>query len=565
MTEWDGLTLCMGVAEGKAIDAKDYLRSAASSLKVGASKEADTKEELERYKTALKETDRELKTLIKEAKQNIGESEAGIFEAHRMLLLDSIFQGQVIDLIKQGKTKAEAAVTDITKNTSSMLEEMDDDMLRGRAADVRDVGTRLMKHLKGVQEEGKQKIAEGILVAEELLPGQIVAMDFSAVKGVVLKKGTPTGHTAILLRAMKIPAVSQVDAAEVLACAIESGKNILLDAKSGTVIISPDEKVRAAYQEHLSKADTKGNSVAKEEAKPTAKAASEEPAKAGKKETAHGDAKSSGSSGQIRLYANVGDVNDIDAVLNAEAEGIGLLRSEFLFLDLDRLPTEEEQLDIYAQAAREMGEKPLTIRTLDMGADKEWKVFPNDEENPALGVRGIRFSLQHPDIFRTQLRAIYRASLEGNLRLMFPMVSKLDEIQLAKALVTKVQKDLDAEGIAYEKIPIGMMVETPAAALMSAEFAKEVDFFSIGTNDLTQYTLGMDRDNEKLARMFDAMNPAVLELIRITIQNAHAAGIEVSVCGELAADPKMAKQWKEMGVDILSMNPASIEEIRGLL
>lgn len=446
-----------------------------------------------------------------------------------------------------------------------MLEEMDDDMLRGRAADVRDVGTRLMKHLKGVQEKGKQKIAEGILVAEELLPGQIIAMDFSAVKGVVLKKGTPTGHTAILLRAMKIPAVSQVDAAEVLACAIESGENILLDAKSGTVIISPDEKVRAAYQEHLSKADTKGNSVAKEEAKPTAKAASEEPAKSAKKETAHGDAKSSGSSGQIRLYANVGDVNDIDTVLNAEAEGIGLLRSEFLFLDLDRLPTEEEQLDIYAQAAREMGEKPLTIRTLDMGADKEWKVFPNDEENPALGVRGIRFSLQHPDIFRTQLRAIYRASLEGNLRLMFPMVSKLDEIQLAKALVAKVQKDLDAEGIAYEKIPIGMMVETPAAALMSAEFAKEVDFFSIGTNDLTQYTLGMDRDNEKLARMFDAMNPAVLELIRITIQNAHAAGIEVSVCGELAADPKMAKRWKEMGVDVLSMNPASIEEIRGLL
>ncbi len=498
----------------------------------------DTKGELARYEAAKAAAIEQLQELYQKALKEVGEANAAIFEIHQMMLDDGDYNESVENIIETQKVNAEYAVAVTGDNFAQMFRAMDDDYMRERAADVRDISERVLSILNGGQ-KGKVVTDEPvIIVADDLAPSETVQLEKDMVLSFVTVHGSVNSHTAILARTMAIPAL--IGTEELPLDDTVDGKLAVVDGLNGKIYVEPDaqtlEEMKKRRQAELEKKELlqllKG------------------------KDNVTLDGK------KIMLYANIGNIKDLATVIQNDAGGIGLFRSEFIYLEKDRYPTEEEQFSIYKTAVETMAGKRVIIRTLDIGADKQCEYFEMDkEENPALGYRAIRICLTRPEIFKTQLCALFRASAYGNLAIMYPMITSLWEVKRIKEIVEEVKAELTAEQLEFGNPQQGIMIETPAAVMMSGELAKEVDFFSIGTNDLTQYTLAIDRQNPKLDKFYDAHHPAVLSMIRMTVENAHKAGI----CGELGADTSLTKEFLAMGVDELSVSPGSILPIRKII
>ena len=502
----------------------------------------DTKGELARYEAAKAAAVEQLQELYQKALKEVGEANAAIFEIHQMMLDDGDYNESVKNIIETQKVNAEYAVAVTGDNFAQMFRAMDDDYMRERAADVKDISERVLSILNGGQ-KGKVVTDEPvIIVADDLAPSETVQLEKDMVLSFVTVHGSVNSHTAILARTMAIPAL--IGTEELPLDDTVDGKLAVVDGLNGKIYVEPDaqtlEEMKKRRQAELEKKELlqllKG------------------------KDNVTLDGK------KIMLYANIGNIKDLATVIQNDAGGIGLFRSEFIYLEKDRYPTEEEQFSIYKTAVETMAGKRVIIRTLDIGADKQCEYFKMDkEENPALGYRAIRICLTRPEIFKTQLRALFRASAYGNLAIMYPMITSLWEVKRIKEIVEEVKAELTAEQLELGNPQQGIMIETPAAVMMSGELAKEVDFFSIGTNDLTQYTLAIDRQNPKLDKFYDAHHPAVLSMIRMTVENAHKAGIWAGICGELGADTSLTKEFLAMGVDELSVSPGSILPIRKII
>ena len=502
----------------------------------------DTKGELARYEAAKAAAIEQLQELYQKALKEVGEANAAIFEIHQMMLDDGDYNESVENIIETQKINAEYAVAVTGDNFAQMFRAMDDDYMRERAADVKDVSERVLSILNGGQ-KGKVVTDEPvIIVADDLAPSETVQLEKDMVLSFVTVHGSVNSHTAILARTMAIPAL--IGTEELPLDDTVDGKLAVVDGLNGKIYVEPDaqtlEEMKKRRQAELEKKELlqllKG------------------------KDNVTLDGK------KIMLYANIGNIKDLATVIQNDAGGIGLFRSEFIYLEKDRYPTEEEQFSIYKTAVETMAGKRVIIRTLDIGADKQCEYFKMDkEENPALGYRAIRICLTRPEIFKTQLRALFRASAYVNLAIMYPMITSLWEVKRIKEIVEEVKAELTAEQLEFGNPQQGIMIETPAAVMMSEELAKEVDFFSIGTNDLTQYTLAIDRQNPKLDKFYDAHHPAVLSMIRMTVENAHKAGIWAGICGELGADTSLTKEFLAMGVDELSVSPGSILPIRKII
>ena len=502
----------------------------------------DTKGELARYEAAKAAAVEQLQELYQKALKEVGEANAAIFEIHQMMLDDGDYNESVENIIETQKVNAEYAVAVTGDNFAQMFRAMDDDYMRERAADVKDISERVLSVLNGGQ-KGKVVTDEPvIIVADDLAPSETVQLEKDMVLSFVTVHGSVNSHTAILARTMAIPAL--IGTEELPLDDTVDGKLAVVDGLNGKIYVEPDaqtlEEMKKRRQEEQEKKELlqllKG------------------------KENVTLDGK------KIMLYANIGNIKDLATVIQNDAGGIGLFRSEFIYLEKDQYPTEEEQFSIYKTAVETMAGKRVIIRTLDIGADKQCEYFEMDkEENPALGYRAIRICLTRPEIFKTQLRALFRASAYGNLAIMYPMITSLWEVKRIKEIVEEVKAELTAEQLEFGNPQQGIMIETPAAVMMSGELAKEVDFFSIGTNDLTQYTLAIDRQNPKLDKFYDAHHPAVLSMIRMTVENAHKAGIWAGICGELGADTSLTKEFLAMGVDELSVSPGSILPIRKII
>lgn len=502
----------------------------------------DTKGELARYEAAKAAAIEQLQELYQKALKEVGEANAAIFEIHQMMLDDGDYNESVENIIETQKVNAEYAVAVTGDNFAQMFRAMDDDYMRERAADVKDISERVLSILNGGQ-KGKGVTDEPvIIVADDLAPSETVQLEKDMVLSFVTVHGSVNSHTAILARTMAIPAL--IGTEELPLDDTVDGKLAVVDGLNGKIYVEPDaqtlEEMKKRRQAELEKKELlqllKG------------------------KDNVTLDGK------KIMLYANIGNIKDLATVIQNDAGGIGLFRSEFIYLEKDRYPTEEEQFSIYKTAVETMAGKRVIIRTLDIGADKQCEYFKMDkEENPALGYRAIRICLTRPEIFKTQLRALFRASAYGNLAIMYPMITSLWEVKRIKEIVEEVKAELTAEQLEFGNPQQGIMIETPAAVMMSEKLAKEVDFFSIGTNDLTQYTLAIDRQNPKLDKFYDAHHPAVLSMIRMTVENAHKAGIWAGICGELGADTSLTKEFLAMGVDELSVSPGSILPIRKII
>ena len=502
----------------------------------------DTKGELARYEAAKAAAVEQLQELYQKALKEVGEANAAIFEIHQMMLDDGDYNESVENIIETQKVNAEYAVAVTGDNFAQMFRAMDDDYMRERAADVKDISERVLSILNGGQ-KGKVVTDEPvIIVADDLAPSETVQLEKDMVLSFVTVHGSVNSHTAILARTMAIPAL--IGTEELPLDDTVDGKLAVVDGLNGKIYVKPDaqtlEEMKKRRQAELEKKELlqllKG------------------------KDNVTLDGK------KIMLYANIGNIKDLATVIQNDAGGIGLFRSEFIYLEKDRYPTEEEQFSIYKTAVETMAGKRVIIRTLDIGADKQCEYFKMDkEENPALGYRAIRICLTRPEIFKTQLRALFRASAYGNLAIMYPMITSLWEVRRIKEIVEEVKAELTVEQLELGNPQQGIMIETPAAVMMSGELAKEVDFFSIGTNDLTQYTLAIDRQNPKLDKFYDAHHPAVLSMIRMTVENAHKAGIWAGICGELGADTSLTKEFLAMGVDELSVSPGSILPIRKII
>ena len=502
----------------------------------------DTKGELARYEAAKAAAVEQLQELYQKALKEVGEANAAIFEIHQMMLDDGDYNESVENIIETQKVNAEYAVAVTGDNFAQMFRAMDDDYMRERAADVKDISERVLSVLNGDQ-KGKVVADEPvIIVADDLAPSETVQLEKDMGLSFVTVHGSVNSHTAILARTMAIPAL--IGTEELPLDDTVDGKLAVVDGLNGKIYVEPDaqtlEEMKKRRQAELEKKELlqllKG------------------------KDNVTLDGK------KIMLYANIGNIKDLATVIQNDAGGIGLFRSEFIYLEKDRYPTEEEQFSIYKTAVETMAGKRVIIRTLDIGADKQCEYFKMDkEENPALGYRAIRICLTRPEIFKTQLRALFRASAYGNLAIMYPMITSLWEVRRIKEIVEEVKAELTAEQLEFGNPQQGIMIETPAAVMMSGELAKEVDFFSIGTNDLTQYTLAIDRQNPKLDKFYDAHHPAVLSMIRMTVENAHKAGIWAGICGELGADTSLTKEFLAMGVDELSVSPGSILPIRKII
>ena len=495
---------------------------------VKRSKVDDVEAEVKRFEEAKETAKAQLKGLYDKAMKEVGEANAQIFDVHQMMLDDLDYVESIENMIRSQGINAEFAVATTGDNFSEMFAAMDDDYMRARAADVKDISNRVVSVLQGAEEGGIDSSEPVILVADDLAPSETVQLDKSLVLSFVTRHGSTNSHTAILARTMNIPALIGIDYSDDV-----NGKFAIVDGYEGKLIIEPDEETLKIYEEKKYADEEKARLLLELRGK-------ENVTLDGKK---------------INLYANIGGVGD--------AGGIGLFRSEFLYLGSNDFPTEEEQFKAYRTVAENMAGKKVIIRTLDLGADKQVDYFSlGNEENPALGYRAIRICLTQPEIFKTQLRAIFRASYYGNISIMYPMIISVDEVHEIKAIVAEVKKELDEAGIPYGNVEQGIMIETPAAVLMSEELGKEVDFFSIGTNDLTQYTLACDRQNPKLERFNDAHHPAVLKAIQMTIENGHKGGAWVGICGELGADTTLTETFLRMGVDELSVSPSRILAVR---
>ncbi len=481
----------------------------------------------------------QLKGLYDKTIENLGEANAMIFEVHQMMLEDLDYLESIENIMRTHKVNAEYAVATTEDNFAKMFEAMDDAYMQGRAADVKDVSERVLDILSGVDTGFKEMTEPCIIAADDLAPSETVQLDKSKVLGFAIQYGSSNSHTAILARTMNIPAV--IGLGKELRKEY-SGRNAVIDGFTGTLYIDPTEETLKEMYEKRKKDMERQTLLEQLKGK-------ENVTKSGQK---------------INVYANIGNVSDIGAVLKNDADGIGLFRSEFLYLESQDFPTEEQQFTVYRQVAESMAGKKVIIRTLDIGADKQVDYFGLDkEENPALGYRAIRICLTRPEIFKTQLRALYRAAMFGNISIMFPMIISVDEVRKIKEIVAEVKEELKNEGIPYkEDVELGIMIETPASAMISRDLAKEVDFFSIGTNDLTQYTLAIDRQNSKLDEFYDSHHPAVLAMIKMVTENAHVAGAWVGICGELGADLELTEEFLKMGLDELSVSPSMVLPLR---
>ncbi len=499
----------------------------------------DPTAELKRYRAAKEMALAQLNELYKKALREIGEEDALIFGMHCMMLEDPDYNKSVEGIIRRQRVNAEYAVSLTMDNLRRLFDVMEDDYIRERAADVQDVSQRVLNCLAHRTEARPQTTENSIICADDLSPSETVQLDRRNVLAFCTARGSATSHTAILARTIGIPAVTCLGDALLQ---LNDGDEIIVDGGSGMVYVDPDDVTRAAMsakrEEHL-------------------------------RRTHHlrslRDRDNVTQDGQrINIYANVGGVADIPAALENGAGGIGLFRSEFLYLDRKEAPTEEEQVEIYRAALEKMDGRRVIIRTLDIGADKQARCFRQEqEENPALGIRGIRFCFAHPEVFRIQLRALLRASVYGKLAIMFPMISSLEDIRMSKAVLAQVRRELEQQGIPYSRdVEIGVMIETPGSVLISDLLAREVDFFSIGSNDLTQYTLAADRQNPYLEQYFNTRHIALLRMIRIAAENAHKNGAWIGICGELAADTDLTETFLAMGIDELSVSPASILPLR---
>lgn len=512
-------------------------------LKVENKKIDSPEQELERLDSALLEASKEIDNLYNITLKNIGEAEAEIFSAHKMMLEDPEFIGGIKQKISQDNINAEFAVEETANSFIALFENIEDEYLRARAADLRDVSRRLLRILLNIDQVDLASIdKKSIIIAEDLTPSDTAQMNKNMVVGIVTELGGRTSHTSIIARTLEIPAIAGVKDVTNLA---SHGDYIIIDGTEGNIILNPTEDEIKSYEDKLEEL----NEFKK------------------KMKDMIGEITISKDGHKVELAGNIGTPSDIDRVLENDGEGVGLFRTEFLYMDRDRLPTEEEQFQAYKEVAQKLEDKPLIIRTLDVGGDKEIPYLDLPKEmNPFLGYRAIRLCLNRLDIFKTQLRAIYRASNFGNVKIMFPMISNIQELREAKSVAEEVRQELKNENIPFsEKVEIGIMVEIPAVAIHSKAFAKEVDFFSIGTNDLIQYTVAVDRGNQEIAHLYNQYHPAVLRLIKMTIDNGHEAGIWVGMCGEVAGDEKLIPILLAMGLDEFSMNAASILKSRYLI
>lgn len=506
---------------------------------VKRTKVSDTDAEIKRYEQASEKAKTQLAALYDKALKEVGESSAAIFEVHQMMLDDLDYQESVTNMIQTQGINAEYAVAVTGDNFSEMFAAMDDEYMKARSVDVKDISNRVISVLQGIEGAELDSNEPVILVAEDLAPSETVQLDKSLLLSFVTRYGSTNSHTAILARTMNIPALIGVDYSEDI-----DGHYGIVDGFEGILYVDPDDETIARYRRKQEEEQEKARLLQELKGMPNV-------TKDGR---------------EIKLYANIGGVGDVPSVLQNDAAGIGLFRSEFLYLESDTFPTEEDQFNAYRSVAQTMAGKKVIIRTLDIGADKQVDYFNlAHEDNPAMGYRAIRICLEQPDIFRTQLRALYRASYYGNIAIMFPMIISVDEVKRIKEIAAEVKKELDDQGFQYGDVELGVMIETPAAVWMTEELAKEVDFFSIGTNDLTQYTLAIDRQNPRLDSFYDAHHPAVLRAIQMTIENGHKGGAWVGICGELGADTTLTETFLRMGVDELSVSPSRILEVRSAI
>ena len=499
----------------------------------------DTDAEVERFQEARLASIEQLKDMYEKAVQKVGEEEAAVFEVHQMMLDDDDYIDNIITLISQEKINAEAAVEETAQQFSEMFRSMDDAYMKERAADVLDISRRIQVQLCGGEANDFSAYDGVILAADDLAPSETLQLDTDKILGFVTSGGSTNSHTAILARTLGITAV--VNTGTQLHTDVE-GKTVIVDGFTGTVYLDPDPATLDKMKKKQAEAEERKIRL----------------------EAYRGKESVTVDGYKVNVFANIGNPDNVPQALANDAEGIGLFRSEFLYLENATYPTEEQQFEAYKKTAEMMGGKTVVIRTLDIGADKKVDYFDlKAEENPAMGMRAIRICLTRPTLFKTQLRALCRASAYGKIAIMFPMIISVDEVRRSREFLRQVQNELRHEGIAFdESMEVGIMIETPAAALISDELAKEVDFFSIGSNDLTQYTLAIDRQQTDLDNFFDPHHPALLRLIEMTVKNGHKEGIWVGICGELGADLSLTEDFLRMGVDELSVSPPSVLPLR---
>lgn len=530
-----GKSVYKGIAMGKisVLKKDDYI--------VKRTKIEDAQAEIQRVKAAVEASQEQLQKLYEKAVKEVGEASAAIFEVHQMMLEDEDYSESIENIITTEMVNAEYAVASTGDNFSEMFASMDDDYMKARAADIKDISKRLVKNLSGHGGDGIDLEEPVIVVADDLSPSETVQMDKDKILAFVTVHGSANSHTAILARMMNIPALIGVDMdLETLTTGVEGA----VDGFTGQFYIEPTEEVKTSIQTKIE----------------------EEKEKRALLQILKGKENVTKSGKTIKLFANIGSVSDMGYVLENDAGGIGLFRSEFLYIGRNELPGEEEQFQAYRQAVQNMAGKKVIIRTLDIGADKQadYLQIPQ-EENPALGYRAIRICLTQPEIFKVQLRALFRASAYGNLSIMYPMITSVEEVEQIQQIVCEVKQELKEAGIPYKDVEEGVMIETPAAVMISDDLAKIVDFFSIGTNDLTQYTLAIDRQNEKLDPFYKPHHKAILRMIKMVVDNAHKEGKWAGICGELGADPELTETFVKMGVDELSVAPSMILKLRKII
>lgn len=532
---FQGKSVYKGIAMGPVV----VLRKNDYQVKRTKIENADA--EAERVQEAVKRSQEQLQKLYDKAVKEVGEASAAIFEVHQMMLEDEDYLEAIQNMIHTENVNAEYAVAVTGDNFSQMFASMDDDYMKARAADIKDISERLVRNLSGQEDMDLGSIAPSVIAADDLSPSETVQMDKDKILAFVTVHGSTNSHTAILARMMNIPALIGVplDLEE-----ITSGVTAVVDGFTGQVTFEPDEETQAKALRRMDEEKEKLKLLQELKGK-------ENVTLDGRK---------------INIYANIGSVGDIGYVLENDAGGIGLFRSEFLYLGRNDFPTEEEQFQAYKQAVQTMAGKKVIIRTLDIGADKQVDYFNlGNEDNPAMGYRAIRICLKQPDIFKTQLRALFRAAVYGNLSIMYPMITSVEEVKQIYAIVAEVEEELKAQEIQYKIPEQGIMIETPAAVMISDRLAEMVDFFSIGTNDLTQYTLAIDRQNEKLDDFYNPHHEAVLRMIQMVVDNAHKCGKWAGICGELGADLTLTEQFVCMGVDELSVAPSMVLKLRRIV
>ena len=508
---------------------------------VKRTKVQDTEAEIQRVHQARNMASEQLQKLYEKALKEVGESSAAIFEVHQMMLEDDDYIESIENIIRTQQVNGEYAVALTSDNFSEMFASMDDEYMQARSADVKDISERLISCLRGEKEQGTDFKEPVIIVADDLAPSETVALDKKMIRAFVTVHGSTNSHTAILARTMNIPALigADLDLDE-----LHSGMEAIVDSFKGEFILEPTEEAKLNAREMMEKEAEKQQLLLQLKGK-------ENVTLSGK---------------SIKIYANIGSVGDLAYALENDAGGVGLFRSEFLYIGKDQLPSEEEQFYIYKQVAQNMAGKKVVIRTLDIGADKQADYLHLDkEEKPALGYRAIRICLTQKDIFKTQLRALYRAAVYGNISIMYPMIISTEEVEQIKEITKEVKQELTEQGIPYKDVEEGIMIETPAAVMISDELAKMVDFFSIGTNDLTQYTLAIDRQNDKLDAFYNPHHKAILKMIQIATDHAHKEGKWIGICGELGADPELTETFLNMGIDELSVAPSSILKLRKII